>query len=195
MTTGARASRSRCRRRSMRPVRQRPVDDRLDRRQVSLPIRDEERVAPDPAFRRNEQAERWKPILIDKMLERHRRRMDGVIEVVDAFVVRRIDAERMQSGPDIARARQPRIARAGAASVPHRARSSDGSSHRERLERPRSTTAARRADRRRKFRNGVRTASRQAACSDRLMRTSFSFSIRSRATLLRWVSDKSRSAP
>src|ERR1700733_727671 len=48
---------------------------------------------------------------------------------------------------------------------------------------------------RRKFRHGVRTASRQAACSDRLMRTSFSFSIRSRATLLRWVSNKSRSAP
>ena len=87
----------------MRPVRQRPVDDRLDRRQVSLPKRDQERVAPDSALRRNEQAERRKPILVDEMLEHHRRRMDGVIEIVDALGVRRIDAERMRSGPVFAR--------------------------------------------------------------------------------------------
>ena len=51
------------------------------------------------ALRRNEQTEGRKPVLIDEMLERHRRRMDGVIDVMDALLVRRIDAERMQSGP------------------------------------------------------------------------------------------------
>src|SRR3984957_8275356 len=87
----------------MRPVRQRPVDDRLDRRQVSLPIGDQEGVAPDSSLWRNEQAERRKPILVDEMLEHHRWRMDGVIEIVDAFSVRRNDAERVRSGPVFAR--------------------------------------------------------------------------------------------
>ncbi len=87
----------------MRAVRQRPVDDRLDRRQVTLPIGDQERVAPHAAFWRNEQAERRKPVLIDEMLERHRRRMDGVIEIVDALGVGRNDAERVRSGPVLAR--------------------------------------------------------------------------------------------
>ncbi len=36
--------------------------------------------------------------MIDEMFKRHRRRMDGVIDVMDALLVRRIDAERMQSG-------------------------------------------------------------------------------------------------
>ena len=83
----------------VRAVRQRPVDDRLDRRQVSFPIGDQERVAPHPALRRNEQAERRKPILIDEMLEHHRRRLDGVIEIVDALGVRGNDAQRVRSGP------------------------------------------------------------------------------------------------
>ena len=152
-------------------------------------------MAPDIALGRNEETKGRKPVLIDEMFKRHRRRMDGVIDVMDALLVRRIDAERMQSGlvlcgrddlalrergrqaPFIGNNRQICRSRRGATRTP----SLDTGS------------ASRR--RRRKFRNGVRTASRQAACSDRLIRTSFSFSIRSRATLLRWVSDKSRSAP
>jgi hypothetical protein len=56
-------------------------------------------MAPDLTFGRNEQAEGRKPVLIDEMLERHRRRIDGVIDIMDALLIRRIDAERMQSGP------------------------------------------------------------------------------------------------
>src|SRR5580704_13233870 len=55
-------------------------------------------MAPDAALRRNQEAKGRKPVLIDEMLERHRRRMNGVIDVMDAFGVRRIDAERMQAG-------------------------------------------------------------------------------------------------
>ncbi len=87
----------------MCPVRRRPVDDRLDRRQVSLPIGDQEGVAPDAAFWRNEQAERRKPVLIDEMFEHHRRRVDGVIQIMDALGVRRHDAERVRSGLVLAR--------------------------------------------------------------------------------------------
>ncbi len=83
----------------VRPVRQRPVDDRLDRRQVPLPIWEQARVAPDSALWRDEQAERRKPVLIDQMLERHRRRMDSVIEIVDALGVGRNDAERVCPRP------------------------------------------------------------------------------------------------
>ena len=61
------------------PVRHRVVDDRLDRRQIAFSKRHEKRVTPDPALRRNEHAERRKPVLIEEMLERHRRRMDGEI--------------------------------------------------------------------------------------------------------------------
>ena len=50
-------------------------------------------------LRRNEQAERRKPILIDEMLEHHRRRLDGVIEIVDALGVHGNDAQRVRSGP------------------------------------------------------------------------------------------------
>ena len=82
-----------------RSVRLRPPDDRLDGRQVPLLEGDEERMAPDLAFRRNEQTEGRKPVLIDEMLKRHLRRIDGVIDIMDALLVRRIDAERMQSGP------------------------------------------------------------------------------------------------
>src|ERR1700722_13569129 len=81
-----------------RSVRQRPLDDRLDRRQVPLLKGAKERMAPDATLRRNQKAEGWKPVLIDKVLERHRRRMSVVINVMDAFGVRRIDAERMQAG-------------------------------------------------------------------------------------------------
>ena len=55
-------------------------------------------MAPDATLRRNQEAEGREPVLIDEMLERHRRRMNGVIDVMDAFGVRRIDAERMQAG-------------------------------------------------------------------------------------------------
>ncbi len=79
-----------------RSVRRRPLDDRLDRRQVAFPIGDDERVAPDAALGRNEEAKGRKPILLDDMIKRHRRRMDGMIEIVGAFRVGRIDAERMQ---------------------------------------------------------------------------------------------------
>src|SRR5271163_3866813 len=81
-----------------RSVRQRPLDDRLDRRQVPLPKGAKERMAPDSPLRRNEQAEGGKPVVIDEMLKRHRRRMDGMIDVMDALLVRRIDAERMHPG-------------------------------------------------------------------------------------------------
>src|SRR5277367_4533980 len=81
-----------------RSVRQRPLDDRLDRRQVPLPKGAKERMAPDSPLRRNEQAEGGKPVLIDEMLKRHRRRMDGMIDVMDALLVPRIDAERMHPG-------------------------------------------------------------------------------------------------
>src|SRR6202000_571050 len=81
------------------PVRQRPVDDRLHRQQISLPKGDQERGAPDSAPWRNEQAERRKPVLIDEMLEHHRRRMHGMIEIVDPLRVRRNDAERVRSRP------------------------------------------------------------------------------------------------
>ena len=193
---GARASRSRWSRRSRVPSASRPLDDRLDRREIPLPIGDEERVAPDTALGRNEQAERRKPILIDEMLERHRRRMDVVIEIVHALRVRRIDAERMQSGPVLRRSGTTSHCESG-----RRQASLIGDDRQirrlveERRERPALDTGSASRSRRRKFRNGVRTASRQAVCSDRLMRTSFSFSIRSRATMLRWVSNKSRSAP
>src|SRR3984957_14852946 len=78
-----------------RSVRQGPPDDRLYRRQVPRLKGAKERMAPDATLRRNQKAEGWKPILIDKVLERHRRRMSVVINVMDAFGVRRIDAERM----------------------------------------------------------------------------------------------------
>src|SRR5580692_669886 len=55
-------------------------------------------MAPNSTLWRNEQAERRKPILIDEMLERDRWRIDGVIDVMDALRVRRIDAERMHPG-------------------------------------------------------------------------------------------------
>jgi hypothetical protein len=60
-------------------------------------------VAPDSALWRNEQAERRKPVLIDEMLEHHRRRMDGMVDIVDALGVRRNDAERVRSGLVLAR--------------------------------------------------------------------------------------------
>ena len=41
--------------------------------------------------------------MIDEMLERHCRRMDGMIDIMDALVVRRMDAERMRPGPVLAR--------------------------------------------------------------------------------------------
>ena len=41
--------------------------------------------------------------MIDEMLEHHRRRMDGMIDIMDALVVGRIDGERMGSGPVLAR--------------------------------------------------------------------------------------------
>ena len=82
-----------------RSVRQRSVGDRLDRRQVPLLKRTQEGMAPNSTLWRNEETECWKPILIDEMLKRHRRRMHGVIEIVDALRVRRIDAERMHPGP------------------------------------------------------------------------------------------------
>src|SRR5580692_2267305 len=81
-----------------RTARQRPLDDRLDRRQVPLPKGAKERMAPDSTLWRDEQAERRKPILIDEMLERDRWRIDGVIDVMDALGVRRVDAERMHPG-------------------------------------------------------------------------------------------------
>ncbi len=80
-----------------RSVRRRPLGDRLDRRQVSLPVGNDEGVAPDIALGRNEETKGRKPELIDEMLKRHRRRLHGVIDVVDALRVRRIDAQRMQS--------------------------------------------------------------------------------------------------
>ena len=82
-----------------RPVRQRPVGDRLDRRQVPLPKRTQEGVAPNSTLWRNEETECRKPILIDEMLKRHRRRMDGVVEIVNVLRARRIYAERMHPGP------------------------------------------------------------------------------------------------
>ena len=82
-----------------RSVRQRSLDDRLDRRQIPLLKGAKERMAPDETLWRNQKAECRKPVLIDKVLERHCRRIDGVIDVMAALLVRRIDAERMQSGP------------------------------------------------------------------------------------------------
>ena len=82
------------------PVRQRVVDDRLDRREVPFAKRNEERVAPDPPLRRNQNAERRKPVLIDEMLERHRRRVGRVRDIMATLaVVPRIDAERMRPRP------------------------------------------------------------------------------------------------
>src|SRR5580692_6000101 len=81
-----------------RSVRQRPLNDRLDRRQVPLLKGAKERMAPDATLRRNQKAKGREPVLIDEMLERHRWRTNGVIYVMDAFGVRRIDAERMQAG-------------------------------------------------------------------------------------------------
>src|ERR1700735_3176252 len=81
-----------------RSVRQRPLDDRLDRRQVPLLKGAKERMAPDATLRRNQEAEGGEPVLIDEVLKRHRRRMNGVIDVMDALLARRIDAERVQSG-------------------------------------------------------------------------------------------------
>ncbi len=79
------------------------VDDRLDRRQEAILKGPQERMAPNQPFRRNEEAESRKPVLIDEMLERHRRRVDGMIEIVDALGRRRIHALRMQSRPVLAR--------------------------------------------------------------------------------------------
>src|SRR5580700_7981356 len=81
-----------------RSVRLRPPNDRLDRRQVPLLKGAKERMAPDAPLRRNQEAEGREPVLIDEMLERHRRRMNGVIDVMDALGVRRVDAEPMQAG-------------------------------------------------------------------------------------------------
>ena len=86
-----------------RSVGQRAVDDRLDRRQEAILKGPQERMAPNLPFRRNEEAEGRKPVLIDEMLERHRRRIDGMIDIVDALSRRRIHAERMQSRPVLAR--------------------------------------------------------------------------------------------
>ena len=119
--------------------------------------------------------------------------MDGMIDIMDALVVRRMDAERMRPGPVLRKAPRPRIARAEAASVPRRVRPSDLSLRQERLELLRRREAARCAAGGRKFRHGVRKAFLHTACRDRLMRASFSFSTRSRATPLRWVSNKSGS--
>jgi hypothetical protein len=60
-------------------------------------------MAPDATLWRNQQAEGRKPVLIDDMLKRHRRRMDGVIDIMDALGVRRIDAERMHMGAVLGR--------------------------------------------------------------------------------------------
>ena len=155
-----------------------------------LPKRDDERVAPDSALWRNEQAERRKPVLIDEMLEHHRRRLDGMIDIMDALVVGRIDAERMGSGPVLARrhdlALRPRGRQASLVGYDRqicRFVKSDRNSRagrRQRVAPPAPEIPPRRAF-------------RQAACSDRLRRTSFSFSILSHATAFRWLSNKSGS--
>ena len=84
------------------PVRRRPVDDRLDRRQEILPERAEERVAPDLTLLRDQEPERRKPVLIDEMLERHRRGVDDMVDVMHPLGHGRIDAERMESRPILA---------------------------------------------------------------------------------------------
>src|SRR5580704_18531847 len=55
-------------------------------------------MAPDATLWRDQEAEGGEPVLIDEVLKRHRRRMNGVIDVMDALLARRIDAERVQSG-------------------------------------------------------------------------------------------------
>src|SRR5580700_6939332 len=50
-----------------RSVRLRPLDDRLDRRQVPLPEGAEERMVPDATLRRNQEAEGREPVLIDEV--------------------------------------------------------------------------------------------------------------------------------
>ena len=142
---GARASRSRCSRRSRVPSGSGRstialIDDRYPSRKGT-----EERMAPDAALRRNEKAERRKPILIDEMLERHRRRMDGVIDVVDALGVRRIDAERMQSGPVLRRRDDLALRERGRQASLIGDDRQIVSPRRGRLELPRWTQAARRA--------------------------------------------------
>ena len=86
----------------LRAVGRRAVDDRLDRGQEAVLKRPQERMAPDPPLRRNHEAEGRKPILVDKVLERHRRSVDDMVDVVDAFGRRRVQAERMQSCPVLA---------------------------------------------------------------------------------------------
>ena len=60
-------------------------------------------MAPDATLWRNEQAEGRKPVLIDDMLKRHPRRVDDVIDIMNALGVRRIDAERMHTGAVLGR--------------------------------------------------------------------------------------------
>ncbi len=79
-----------------RSVRRGPIDDRLDGRQKAVLKGPKERMAPYQTVPRNEEAERRVPVLIDEVFQRHRRRMDGVIGVVDALGRGRIDAERVQ---------------------------------------------------------------------------------------------------
>ena len=84
-------------------VGQRPVHDRLDPRQEAILKRPEVGVAPNLALLRNEQAEVGEPVLVGEVLEHHRRRIDGMVDIMDALVLRRVDAERVQSGPILAR--------------------------------------------------------------------------------------------
>ncbi len=59
-------------------------------------------MAPDETLFRDQEPERGMPVLIDEMLQRHRRRADGMVDIMHALGRRRIDAERMRLRPVLA---------------------------------------------------------------------------------------------
>ncbi len=172
------------------PVRRRPVDDRLDRRQEILPERAEEGVAPDLTLLRDQEPERRKPVLIDEMLERHRRGVDDMVDVVHRFGRRRIDAERMELRPILAGFDDRALHERGreAPLVRNRLDSWVVVSTVTGIPAPEAAMAPR--SRRRRDFHGMRTVLRQKACSDRLTRTSLSFSTLSREAELCRLSSK-----
>ena len=133
-------------------------------------------MAPDEALLRDQQPELGKPVLLDEMLERQRRRVDRMIDVVHRLGRRRIDGERMQCRPIFA-GLDDRALRSGGGS-----RSANGtvassvvrSTETGIPASERAAIAPRR--RRRKFFSGMRTALRQSPCSERLTRTRVAFS-------------------
>ena len=113
---GARASPSRCSRGSFVPSGSgRSTIALIDA--GTLLVGTEERMAPDAALRRNEKAKRRKPVLVDEMFERHRRRMDIVIEIVDALRVVELTLSGCSSGP-VLRGRDGLALRAGGGKRP-----------------------------------------------------------------------------